>query len=163
MLYYAGIGTRRRLPEHISALMTRVSIKLESLGYTLRSGGAYGSDKSFEAGVANAELKEIFRPQHATLEAIALASEHHPFWEGCDEYARKLHGRNSMIILGKFLNKPVKFVICYTADGKHSGGTGLGMNIAEAHKIPIFNLYYPSARKRFEEFVGSNKPNVDMF
>jgi len=163
MEYYAGIGTRRRLPEHVAKLMTLTARKMESLNYTLRSGGSVGSDKAFEEGVTNPELKEIFRPKHSTPESIKLASEHHPFWERCDNYARQLHGRNSQIILGKFLNVPVKFVVCFTPDGKHSGGTGLGMNIAQAYKIPVFNLYYPSVKKRFEEFVIDNNAKVDMF
>jgi len=160
---YAGIGTReRKLPKHISILMTKISVKLEQLGYILRSGHASGSDKSFELGVKCTENKEIFRAKHATLDSINLASKYHPYWDNCDLYARKLHGRNAMIILGDFLKKPVTFVICYTPDGKHSGGTGLALNIAEDNKIPIFNLFYPTARKRLEDFINIKKDNVDM-
>jgi len=161
MKYYAGIGTRRRTPEYILNIMIRVASKLESLGYILRSGGAQGCDKAFEAGIKNSKNKEIFRPSHATFEAIVMASEHHPYWECCNEYARKLHGRNSMILLGDNLKKPVQFVICHTADGKNSGGTGLGINIAESNNIPVFNLFYKSTRERIEKFIGTQE-KVDL-
>ena len=71
-----------------------------------------------------------------------------------DNYTKKLHGRNVFIILGKNFVTPVKFVICYTPDGKNSGGTGLGMNIAGYYDIPIYNLFYPEARCRLEDFIG---------
>ena len=160
-LLYAGIGSRRT-PEYILKYMTRIASKLELLGYKLRSGGAQGCDKAFEAGVRIPENKEIFKSKDSTFEAIKLASEHHPFWERCSTPVRKLHGRNSMILLGENLNNPVKFVICYTKDGKNSGGTGLGMNIADAKSIPVFNLFFPNVRKRIDKFLEIDTP-IDLF
>jgi hypothetical protein len=42
MKYYAGIGSRET-PKDILDLISKIAIKLESLGYTLRSGGADGA------------------------------------------------------------------------------------------------------------------------
>jgi hypothetical protein len=67
-----------------------------------------------------------------------------------------------MILLGEVLNDPVKFVICHTKDGKNSGGTGLGMNIADAKGIPIFNLFFPQVRKRISDFL-QNEESLDLF
>jgi len=160
-MHYAGIGSRRRTPDYILNMMTILASKLEEKGYTLRSGHAQGADRAFEAGVIDNEHKEIFTAKDATPQSIAMASRYHEFWDNCDAYEKKLHGRNPMIILGKKFKEPVKFVICYTPDGKFSGGTGLAMKIAEAHKILIFNLFYKSVRERIEKFIGVTE-KVDL-
>lgn len=161
MSYYAGIGSRRRTPDFITNMMPVLASKLEEKGYILRSGHAQGADQAFESGIIHNEHKEIFTAKDATPQAIMTASEYHKYWDRCDEYTRKLHGRNVMIILGRKFNEPVKFVICYTPDGKFSGGTGLGMQIAETHGIPIFNLFYKSVRERLDKFIGVNE-KVDL-
>ena len=141
--------------------MTAIASKLESLGYTLRSGGATGADTAFEEGVD--QLKEIYYDCDATSEAIEYASKFHPTWHNCRSGGRKLHGRNSMILLGRKLDTPVKFVICWTKDGKDTGGTGLGIRIAEHLRIPIFNLYRYDDKKRLIDFIGVKNEDVDIF
>jgi len=119
----------------------------------LRSGGAIGADTAFESGATN---KEIFKPNDATTEAIELASTVHPAWYACNDYVRKLHGRNAQIILGRELNSPVEFVICYTADEEH-GGTSLGIKIAKKFNIPVYNLFKEEALKWVEQWLISTK------
>jgi len=155
MKCYAGIGSRRRVPTYILGIMTKLATKLEDMDYTLRSGHAQGCDRAFEDGVLNDANKEIFTAKDATPASMAIAEEYHGFWDNCDEYTRKLHGRNVMIILGKNFKEPVKFVVCYTPDGKCSGGTGLGMLIAKSRGIPIFNLFYKEAQERIKKFIGT--------
>jgi hypothetical protein len=46
-----------------------------------------------------------------------------------------------MQVLGNYGNDPVEFVICWTSNGKDSGGTGQAIRIAKAFDIPVFNLY----------------------
>lgn len=138
MKYYAGIGSRET-PGDILTEMTRIAKELHGSKYILRSGGAIGADTAFEKG--SGDLKEIFKANDATEEAIEYASKFHPAWDRCNEYARKLHGRNAMIILGKDLQTPVSVVYCYTKNGKDIGGTGLGMRIAWANDIKVYNLY----------------------
>ena len=135
-MYYAGIGSRQTPPEILNT-MTKIAQALGKLGYTLRSGGADGADKAFEVGAVK---KEIFRPRHATPEAIELAMSLHPAPSKCNDYVRKLHGRNAQIILGLNLDSPVEFVICWTKNGKIIGGTGLGIRLSMSKNIPIFNL-----------------------
>lgn len=159
---YAGIGSRRRTPAHIMRTMTLLAAKLEGLGYVLRSGGAQGCDKAFEAGVKLSENKRIYRPKHATFEAIKLASEYHPAWDRCTKPMMKLHGRNSMIILGENLDRAASFVVCHTPDGKYSGGTGQGLRMADSYGIPIFNMYYASVMERIKNFIGTEE-EVDLF
>lgn len=159
---YAGIGSRRRTPNYIMDIMTGVASKLESMDYTLHSGGAQGADKAFEVGVKYDENKRIFRPKHATQESINIAANFHPYWDNCDSSVKKLHGRNSMIILGENLDDPVKFVICYTPDGKSSGGTGVGIRIAESFNIPVFNLFHENVRTRLHNFLDIKREEIDI-
>ena len=58
-----------------------------------------------------------------------------------------------MIILVKNLDKPFKFVICWTKNGKDIGGTGLTLRIAIENKIPIFNLYDENTFKKIEKYI----------
>jgi hypothetical protein len=46
-----------------------------------------------------------------------------------------------MIILGKNLDEPVKFVVCWTPGGKVVGGTGVAIQIAHKNNIPVINLF----------------------
>jgi hypothetical protein len=115
-------------------------------GYWLRSGGAEGADSAFELGASFMKpgtgrhgRARIFRADDATPMAIEMARRHHPCWGLCDTYARRLHGRNAMIILGPELNEPVKFVLCWTPD-EEKGGTALGIRIARARGIPVVNF-----------------------
>ena len=62
-----------------------------------------------------------------------------------------------MIILGNSLDNPVKFVVCWTSNGKDKGGTGLAIRLARHHGIRVFNLYDADVRDRFTEYVGDAK------
>jgi hypothetical protein len=125
----------------------------------LRSGGAEGADRAFAAKLPD-EAMVIYRPEDATPAAIKLASTLHPAWRLCDDYARKLHGRNCMIILGPDLDDPVKFVLCWHDPFKTRGGTLLGMGLAAQRGIPVYNLAVPSHyRLLHEEQKLSERPH----
>ena len=143
--FYAGIGSRET-PFEVTALMFKRAHLLAQRGYWLRSGAAHGADSAFEAGAFAAKgSHEIWLPWLGyngnpsvlvpTLEAYDLAAKYHPRWDRCSEAAKKLHARNSHIILGADLKTPVEFVLYWTPDGKASGGTGQGLRIAQAHGI----------------------------
>lgn len=139
--------------------MTAIAKRLASLGYTCNSGGADGADTAFEKGaVIN---RQIFLPWdgfnkrninsltklHGDGSYIVpsfneeLVRKYHPKPNVLSEYGWKLMSRNSYQVLGADLNTPVNFVLCWTKDGKASGGTGQALRIAKDHGIPIFNLY----------------------
>lgn len=147
MRKYAGIGSRAT-PHDACMLMTRTAVALEARGWLLRSGGAEGADRAFAHGTTH---KEIFRANDATAEAFDHAAKYHPAWERCSAFAQALHARNSMILLGRNLDDPVDMVVCWTLG---EGGTMQGVRIAEAYKIPVFNLVKPDALERLREFVG---------
>lgn len=171
MNYYAGIGSRET-PKEMMSFMSEVATKLEKKGYTLRSGGADGADLAFENGVK--VLKEIYIPWKGFNKSVSslhvfnnkdaafeIASENHPGWIRLTEPVRKLMARNVYQILGSNLDKPVKFVICWTKDSCEShltrsnktGGTGLAISVASKLGIPIFNLNNPVSYERLLKFL----------
>lgn len=147
MKYYTGVGARKT-PKNILKLMTCIAYLLEQQGYILRSGGADGADKAFEAGIKNPKDKQIYYANQATPEAMKIAAQYHPAWNRCSSYAKKLHGRNAFQVLGSDLNTPSKFLICWTPDGCthhadriiNTGGTGTAISIADAYGVKIYNL-----------------------
>jgi hypothetical protein len=141
---YAGIGSRET-PQEVLNKMAEVSKYLESIGYTLRSGGAQGADTAFEKGVLY--KKEIFGGFDSTgpIEK-AVAHEIHPNLIGAMEGAKNkkirtklsegatqkeaekagersswavenLMARNTNQIFGKNLDTPVDFVLAYDPSG----------------------------------------------
>jgi len=186
MRWYAGIGSRRTPPE-VAERMTRAAMRLEALGFGLRSGAAQGADAAFEAGVSNPLAKQIFLPWrgfngHETgrctlsQDAMDMAKRFHPGFEHLSIPAKKLMARNSYQILGPDLSDPVLFVLCWTPDGCESaqerqrgtGGTGQAIAMASACSIPVFNMQRPKALDRLREFLDQqgllhllNEPKVE--
>lgn len=154
--YYAGIGSRET-PEDILLLMKKIAIRLSEMGYTLRSGHAGGADLAFESGATKAEIWlpwESFNKQHPRLdshihrvldprdqEALDSVARFHPMERKLPSAVQKLMARNYRQIVGG-VNSPKdsEFVICWTKDGKFSGGTGQALRISESRKIKIYNL-----------------------
>ena len=84
-------------------------------------------------------------------ETERIASEVHPAWDRCNEWARGMHSRNCHQILGYDLQSPVDAVICWTPDGAVVGGTRTALLLAQDAGIPIFNLGRPDQDKVLEE------------
>ena len=152
-LIYAGIGARAT-PADVLADMTVMAGWLARTGWHLSSGGADGADTAFATG-APVGQKTLWLPWRgyngrlarecrvlsaAELSAcISIAAPLHPVWERCSPAVRKLHARNAAV-LGLTLNRPVDAVVCWSAQGRIEGGTGMAIRIAEARRIPVFNL-----------------------
>lgn len=152
--FYAGIGSRD-IPVNIANLMTDMATILDSVGYTLRSGGANGSDLAFEAGATNKEIWvpwSGFNNSTSTLTPTQfhydIGSQFHPSWNTLRDSVKKLHARNVGQILGHDGSNPSKFVLCWTPDActnglhttKHTGGTGQALRIAAGYNVPIINI-----------------------
>ncbi len=164
--YYAGIGSRET-PADVQKGMTTIAQKLRVRGFVLRSGAAFGADAAFEAG-STEHFSDIYLPwkgynDHKSLaftqtrEAIDIAATYHPNWDACTLGARKLHARNTHIMLGADCDTPVEFVICWTKNGKDAGGTGQAIRIARALAIPVFDLYY--GRSALDEIAAYLEAN----
>ena len=128
---------------------------LARTGWHLNSGGAKGADSAFAEG-APPYLRTLFLPwrgyngldgedclhltgfEHGAC--MDYAARLHPAWDRCSPGARLLHGRNVALILGPELTNPVDAVVAWSADGAVTGGTGMGIRIAESRAIPVLNL-----------------------
>jgi len=158
MRYYTGVGSRQT-PQVVLVLMRQIALAMANLQYTLRSGGAKGADSAFESGAGH--NKQIFYAMDCTPAAMKIARRFHPAWSRCDNYARRLHGRNAFQVLGPNLNEPSAYCICWTKDGCIShktrsfdtGGTGTAISIAEAYGVPVINLAIPEYFAQWNEWV----------
>lgn len=168
---YAGIGSRET-PKEVLKVIRLIANKLESQGWTLRSGGASGADSAFEEGIQNPENMEIFLPgsyfngksarskgfiNSLTSEqyekAIKSVVTYHPCPDKLSDFPRKLMARNAMQVLGFDLNVPSKMVIAWTRGARTIGGTGQALRIAYDNKIPIRNLGDPEVLERAKEWL----------
>lgn len=157
-MIYTGIGARKT-PGNILHSMVQVGEYMAYNGHTLRSGGAQGADRAFEIGCDYKSIgtKEIFLAYEVSSEAMTLASKFHPAWKNLSPYVKKLMGRNSFQILGRDLDTPTGFVICWTPDGKIVGGTGQALRMANYYEIPIINFgsaSFVEIDKRLMDILG---------
>lgn len=164
--FYTGVGSRTTPPE-VCDYMTRTAMFLAEAGWTLRSGGADGADRAFEAGAG--QRKEIYLPWAGfngsksplfppSDEARSIAAATHPAWVRCGGGARSLHARNVHQVVGFDVATPVlsAFVICWTQDGAQAteectaatGGTATAIRIAQRYGVPGFNLQRGAASLR---------------
>lgn len=173
MRAYAGIGSRRT-PQPMLDIMVSLAQRLADRGHTLRSGHAPGADQAFERGAGTraevylpwARFESVVTPtahyvqSRPTPEAVAMAAEHHPAWDRLGQGARSLHARNCHQILGRNLDDPVAFVVCWTPDGAttnpgpSTGGTGQALRLAAAHQIAVFNLARAEDLERIQRFIS---------
>ena len=186
MGWYTGVGSRET-PEDVQLLQKRMGAMFFEKGWILRSGGAGGSDESYQFGVMGARGIEgvggfeIYIPWNgfnglwskmdtgfliATqlkmyFRAQEIAQELHPTWPNCSESAKKLHTRNIFQVLGSDLESPSRFLTCWAKPkGKSEeveGGTNTAVKLAIQHRIPIFNLYHDDVRERAEKAVYEHR------
>ena len=151
-MIYAGIGARKT-PKRILNQMRIIGKSLGNRGILLHSGGANGADLAFEYGCDEVNgPKKIYLPWKGfnnsdapfiplTDNTIKLAKDFHPRWDKLSRAGQSFMARNGYQVLGPDLDDPVDLVICWTPDGKASGGTGQAIRIAEYYQIPVINMY----------------------
>lgn len=158
---YAGIGSRKT-PNDVLQEMKEYAKRLASIAI-LQTGGALGADSAFEEGAREASGEvTLFLPWRGynnkegliikaskQKEIEDFASQYHPAWDRCSPAVRKLHARNMLII------NEADFVICWTPDGKDSGGTGQALRFAMDVGIPIYNLFNKEDKKKLEAYLQS--------
>lgn len=152
---WAGIGSRET-PDDICELMTDFSRLMSSKGdWMLQSGAAPGADTAFEIGM-HPDRKIIYIPWNGfqkrkvdnktfwippvTKFSLSLVEKYHHDHRKLSNGAFKLMNRNCYQVLGYNLQTPVNFVICWTKGGQRIGGTSFAWAIADAYKIPVYNL-----------------------
>jgi len=172
---YAGIGSRKAPPDALK-LARLIASAMENGGWRLRSGGAPGMDAAFQRGVKSSKNKCIYLPSGlfsnnaagqdgcidastlpAFKAALATVDEYHPNPAALSSFGRRLMARNAFQVLGPDLETPADLIICWTPDGKASGGTGQAMRIAEAHGILVVNLENPRHCEAFTQAIEECK------
>lgn len=163
--FYTGVGSRKT-PKDIGDMIILISAKLSSMGYTLRSGGADGSDSFFEDGSNDSVIylpwygyngkKGIVPEDHPY--AYELIERIHPYFGNLSDGAIKLHLRNVNQVLGDDLDNIVKskFLICYAKIDKNGiplGGTRTAWLVAKLYDIPCFNLFIKKDYERLSKFI----------
>lgn len=182
MFIYTGIGSRET-PEDILILMTKLGTELAKKDCVLRSGHASGADLAFEIGVKSVSGRcEIYTPwrnfnyneeldKYGIInakclvnyrEALTIAGNTHPVWDRLSHGAKCLHTRNVYQILGLTLKDPSDCVICWTKDGKASGGTGQALRLASKYNIPIFNLKLENSINKLKEFLKTKNIEIEI-
>ena len=169
---YTGVGSRET-PAAVLDFMAAMAATLARRRWVLRSGGADGADTAFEDGALSAGgSTEIFLPWadfnghpsrlcSVDAQALSRAAKMHRAWERLLPSVRKLHGRNVYQVLGRGLDKPSRFLVCWTPDGvvsgehctRATGGTGMAIRIASAENVPVLNLCRQETREMLEEWV----------
>ncbi len=147
---YAGIGSRK-ITRYISIVQAEFAFCMTFFGFKLSSGGADGSDSSYEFGAKAAydvlseiynlpkgeyeRVMRIYLPWNSfngrfvssgytdflNNESFLLSQQHHKGWQYLSSAVRQLMARNAQQALGDYLNSPVNFVMCHTGDGVFSG------------------------------------------
>ena len=164
---YTGIGSRLT-PAPILAEMTRIGRELACRGLILRSGAAQGADSAFEKGCDQGfGQKEIFLPWYRfhghdsryyspTSFAFKIAEQLiGEQWKWLKQPVKKLHARNVHEVLGIGCDDPVRYVLCWTPEGKTIGGTATAIKLAHSVEVSVINLAAPTAQEelRRELFV----------
>lgn len=163
---YTGIGSRETPPD-ICRKLTDTATKLNSVGFTLRSGHAEGADKAFEKG---SNQKEVYVPwstfngfsgdfvefdedlKKFTAKEFDKYRKGQAEWIHIKEPVQKIMMRNVKQIIGEDVNNPKlsDFVICWAdtdEQGNVVGGTGFTVWVAKKFNIPILNINNPDDLK----------------
>ena len=170
MKFYTGIGSRN-IPDHVGRVMTSMACRLNEMGHCLVSGNAEGSDQAFARGVndSNAQIwlpwknfNQDFQDEHPLhhyelvkdddWDAWESVEKFHPNPKSLSENGWKFMRRNYRQVIG-FNGLNSEFVICWTPDGKDSGGPGFAMKVAKHYNIPIFNLYLMTDAEILKEII----------
>lgn len=136
-MIYAGIGSRET-PQDVLEKFVAWGRYLAQQGIMLRSGRAKGADTAFENGcILGHGPRELYTANDA---------------RGRQDWYL-FAASNGPIVLGADLRLPADFVICWTKDGKASGGTGQALRIAEYCGIEIFNFFYSDDEQQLREWL----------
>ncbi len=192
--YYTGVGSRET-PLYIMYMMAQLAQIFEKKDWILRSGCATGADAAFEDSLLNPHIStEIYVPnkgfskkmgtihknyyiipkeingtafESKYREAMRMLMEEnmHKAWKHCAENIMDLHNRNMFQALGKDLQTPSKFLVCYTNNREKSyeetdintGGTATAINVASKKGIEIFNLSVNEDFIRLSIFISKNE------
>jgi len=136
----AFIGSRAAPPQVLATGRCLARI-VHRAGYALVSGGAAGFDTVVD-GIPGVIVYPPGHKQHTPAhdKAMDIVLSLHPAPDRARKYGRYL-ARDVFIITGDAFDALVWAVVCWTPDGKDSGGTGNGIRVANHYNVPVFNLH----------------------
>jgi hypothetical protein len=179
---YAATGNKD-MPETMKPVIQRIGKNLEKAGYLLRTGGMDGLEDVIEKSVTRLELhlpwKDFDKKQSKltfTSEFVkGVAKMFHPTFDALKPVIQTFLAKNVRLLLGKEGKSPALFLIVWTDDGAElsrevtfrTGNSGHAINIANAMRIPVFNLIRPDAERRLYEYAEvvldpANTTNTDL-
>lgn len=159
MKVYTGVGSSTKTPESILEVMVRGGKMAADLGYALRSGHAYRSDRAFEAGgqqscryyslenriyLAWNGIGRDERVYHDPSKCLYDATRFESVYEVAKSLALQargsfdnlgrggiaLHTRNAFQVMGDALTEPSRFVLYYAWPYGNKGQVSGGTNTA---------------------------------
>lgn len=154
----ACIGSRDLNRDQV-AQCQKIGALIVANGFELHSGNALGADQAFASGAnqehpdlvhlhlpwASYERKAVRPENHVYVYPfgnmkfyVDVAADAHPNWNNLKSAVRKLHARNSSILIPD--QKEVDVCIAWPSSRPGGGGTGQGMRIATARGINLIDL-----------------------
>lgn len=168
---YAVVGNKE-VPSKWLEWAEQTAIKLDELGFTLRTGGgAMPLEEAFENATTHKEIhlpwKEFNQKESSYTRthagAAGLIRKLQPNFESLKPAVQAILSRNAAVIYGKDLRSPVRFLITYTDDGvehgkdrtSQTGFAGLAIGLAGWLKIPVYNLKNEEAVSKLKIYVDA--------
>ena len=166
---YAVVGNRD-FPMELMPRLTSIIKKLDSLGYTARTGSMKGLDTSVEDLTTNVELQlpwknfndKESKTTFSSPEIISIAKYFQP---GFDELKLPIKGflaKNVRVLLGsKGISRAI-FLLCHSEDGvetarqvtSRTASVGHAIKVADKFNIPVFNLQNPSIEEQLMSYLN---------
>lgn len=167
-LPYVATGNRNP-PEHIVEKMIDIAKDLESHGYILRTGGLDGPDDALFRVIPSRELylpwkgfsDKDSKLYFNTKETSILASKYHPAFDTLKPAIQAFLGMNTRMVMGKDLRSAAMFALVWSEDGAEldrdrtskTGNIGHVLAIANARRMPVFNIQREDAKDRLYRFL----------
>ena len=163
-----GIGSRETPPD-VCQLFTELGKEAHERGWWVRSGHADGADYAFESGARencivylpwwgfNKE-KPLLGRGHAEpfrQEVFDMVVELQPYAKDLSKGVKLIKSRNVYQVLGVDLQTPSDVVVCWTPGGEITGGTGLAIQLAVDHNIPVVNVGDAQVRRGLDNVLRS--------
>ena len=161
-------------PESIVSELRELAKRLEQCGFTLRTRGMKGIESDVGDSVSKKEehipwkgFDEKETPySFTTPDAKALARSVDPGFETRKPFVQTFLAANAKTVLGKNLISPALFVLIWTKDGverlvdktQDTGVTTHLIAVADAMRVPVFNIGKPGCGGRLVEYLRLDQP-----
>lgn len=172
---YAVVGNKE-FPTDLIPKLTSIVKKLDSLGYTARTGSMKGLDVCVEEITTNVELQlpwknfnnKESKNTYSSPEILAIAKSLQP---GFDELALPIKGflaKNVRVLLGgKGISRAI-FLLCHSEDGADSArqvtsrtaSVGHAIKVADKFNIPVFNLKNDNVEEQLMSYLNAQNDVV---